>query len=99
MDCFVQGPNYCLVVASNGCIDCSVCVVKCPVSAIVNASEATETQQPYISLNASWPSTRSGGPSFARKRPFLHMLPGAVWRTSRICYEPDPSAVFSIHLI
>lgn len=77
MDCFVQGPNYCLVVASNGCIDCSVCVVKCPVSAIVNASEATETQQPYISLNASLAKHSQWRPVIRSQAPFpAH----AAWR-------------------
>jgi ferredoxin len=76
MDCFVQGPNF-LVIDPDGCIDCSVCVPECPVDAIVNASEATAAQQPYIALNASlakhpqWqPITRSQAP-----------LPGhAAWR-------------------
>lgn len=51
MDCFVEGPNF-LAINPDGCIDCSVCVPQCPVGAIVNASEATEAQRPYIALNA-----------------------------------------------
>ncbi len=59
MDCFVEGPNF-LAIDPAGCIDCSVCVPQCPVDAIVNASEATEAQRPYIAINAQaagvWPS-------------------------------------------
>ncbi|MCO5975593.1 ferredoxin FdxA [Ideonella oryzae] len=59
MDCFVEGPNF-LAIDPAGCIDCSVCVPQCPVDAIVNASEATQAQRPYIAINAQaaqqWPS-------------------------------------------
>jgi len=51
MDCFLEGPNF-LVIDPDGCIDCSVCVAECPVGAIVNASEATEAQLPFVELNA-----------------------------------------------
>lgn len=52
MDCFLEGPSF-LVIDPEGCIDCSVCVAECPVGAIINAAEATETQKPYIDLNAN----------------------------------------------
>lgn len=51
MDCFVEGPNF-LAIDPDGCIDCSVCVAECPVGAIVNATEVTEAQRPWIQLNA-----------------------------------------------
>jgi len=51
MDCFVEGPNF-LVIDPDGCIDCSVCVPQCPVDAIVNASEVSAEQAPFVALNA-----------------------------------------------
>lgn len=68
MDCFLEGPNF-LVIDPEECIDCSVCVPQCPVNAIVNATEATDAQRPFIALNAelardpAWkPITRSRAP-------------------------------------
>ncbi len=51
MDCFVEGPNF-LAIDPETCIDCAICVPECPVDAIVNATEVTEAQRPYIALNA-----------------------------------------------
>lgn len=51
MDCFKEGPNF-LVIDPSECIDCSICVAECPVGAIVNASEVSEAQAPFIELNA-----------------------------------------------
>ena len=50
MQCFLEGPNF-LVIDPSECIDCSVCVPECPVGAIVNAEEISESQRPFIELN------------------------------------------------
>lgn len=77
MDCFREGPNF-LVIDPDLCIDCSVCVAECPVGAIVNAAEATPSQQAFVELNARlardprWtPITRSTAP----------MADSGKWRT------------------
>ena len=51
MDCFLEGPNF-LVINPEQCIDCSICVGQCPVSAIVSADEVNDAQKLYVSLNA-----------------------------------------------
>lgn len=68
MDCFVEGPNF-LVIDPEQCIDCSVCVPQCPVGAIVNASEATAEQQPYVELNARLAQAPGWRPIRARQTP------------------------------
>lgn len=76
MDCFVEGPNF-LVIDPALCIDCSICVGECPVGAIVNAAEASETQRPYIALNARLARAEGWTPIASSKAP----LPGHErWR-------------------
>lgn len=88
MDCFVEGPNF-LAIDPETCIDCSLCVAECPVDAIIDASEATEAQRPFILLNAQlaknsrWtPITRSKAPlpdheAWGRVAAKVHLLENA----------------------
>ncbi|ARN19842.1 ferredoxin FdxA [Piscinibacter gummiphilus] len=68
MDCFVEGPNF-VAIDPEGCIDCSVCVPECPVDAIVNATDVTEAQRPYIALNAQFARDPAWRPITSRKPP------------------------------
>lgn len=51
VDCFREGPNF-LVIDPKECIDCAVCVIECPVDAIVSDQEIPESQQDFIRINA-----------------------------------------------
>jgi ferredoxin len=59
VDCFYEGPNF-LVIHPDECIDCALCEPECPVNAIMSEDDLTETQRPYIELNADlakkWPN-------------------------------------------
>lgn len=46
----MEGPNF-LVINPDGCIDCSMCVPECPVSAIVGENEVPENQRHFIDIN------------------------------------------------
>lgn len=50
MECFYEGPNF-LVINPDECIDCSICVGECPVSAIVEASEISPSQAHFVEIN------------------------------------------------
>jgi len=50
MDCFMEGPNF-LVIHPDECIDCSICVAKCPVGAIVSEREIAPEQAHFVELN------------------------------------------------
>lgn len=50
MECFYEGPNF-LVINPDECIDCSICVGECPVSAIVEEHEVPPDQAEFIELN------------------------------------------------
>ena len=50
MECFFEGPNF-MVINPDECIDCSICVGQCPVSAIVEASEIAPDQAHFVQLN------------------------------------------------
>ncbi len=76
MDCFVEGPNF-LAINPETCIDCSVCVGECPVGAIVNASEASAAQQPFIALNARLAQDPRWRSISRRKAP---LADHALWR-------------------
>lgn len=58
VDCFHEGPNF-LVIDPVACIDCGVCIAECPVDAIVEESDLTPEQQPFLQINADlsqhWP--------------------------------------------
>jgi len=56
-----------LVIDPVVCIDCAVCVVECPVDAIMDAADVPPAQQHMIALNeelsANWPViTERNGP-------------------------------------
>ncbi|KJV25319.1 ferredoxin [Aquitalea magnusonii] len=59
VDCFHEGPNF-LAIDPDECIDCTLCVAECPVSAIYAEDDVPAGQQVYIQLNAElskrWPS-------------------------------------------
>ena len=50
MGCFYEGPNF-LVINPDECIDCSICVAECPVSAIVEEREISPDQAHFVKIN------------------------------------------------
>lgn len=58
VDCFHEGENM-LVINPDECIDCSLCVPECPIDAIIEEDEATDSQQHLYQLNKDmaqkWP--------------------------------------------
>jgi ferredoxin len=58
VDCFHEGANF-LVIDPDECIDCTLCVMECPVGAIFAEEDLPPEQQHFISLNAElarqWP--------------------------------------------
>lgn len=58
VDCFHKGPNF-LVIDPEECIDCSLCEMECPVTAIFAEDELPDDQQDFLQLNkelsAKWP--------------------------------------------
>jgi ferredoxin len=58
VDCFREGPNM-LVIDTDECIDCTLCVAECPVEAIFADDDVPEDQRDFIELNAElakdWP--------------------------------------------
>lgn len=58
VDAFHEGPNF-MVIDPGECIDCSLCVAECPVSAIFNEPDLPEEYARYVALNAelsrTWP--------------------------------------------
>lgn len=59
VDCFYEGPNF-LVINPDECIDCAVCVVECPVNAIIQEDDLSEDQRKIwydinAELSAKWP--------------------------------------------
>ncbi|WP_089083562.1 ferredoxin FdxA [Aquitalea magnusonii] len=65
VDCFHEGPNF-LAIDPDECIDCTLCVAECPVSAIYAEDDVPASQQVYIQLNAElskrWPSITASKP-------------------------------------
>lgn len=51
VDCFHEGPNM-LVIDPEECIDCTLCVKECPVSAILPEDEVPRSQAHFLPLNA-----------------------------------------------
>lgn len=58
VDCFHEGPNF-LVINPDECIDCTLCEPECPAEAIYSEDDLPESQQHFLSLNATlsqqWP--------------------------------------------
>ena len=50
VSCFYEGPNF-LVIHPDECIDCALCVPKCPVGAIYPEDEVPQDQHGFIALN------------------------------------------------
>jgi ferredoxin len=61
VDCFYEGPNY-LVIHPDECIDCALCVPKCPVNAIYAEEDLPPDQAEFIAINrelsTQWPQLR-----------------------------------------
>ena len=51
VDAFREGPNF-LAIDPDECIDCTLCVVECPVEAIFAEDDVPEGQRSFIGLNA-----------------------------------------------
>lgn len=68
VNCFYEGPNF-LVIHPDECIDCGLCVPKCPVNAIYPEDEVPEDQLDFVSLNrelsARWSQIRKRKPAMA----------------------------------
>ncbi len=58
VDCFHAGPNM-LVIDPDECIDCTLCVLECPVEAIFPQEEMPPGQEHFLELNrqlaSRWP--------------------------------------------
>ena len=50
VDCFYEGPNF-LAIHPDECIDCALCVPKCPVNAIYAEANVPQDQADFIVLN------------------------------------------------
>jgi ferredoxin len=65
VDCFYEGPNM-LVIHPDECIDCALCVPKCPVNAIYPEGELPADQREFLTLNtelaAQWPVIKKRKP-------------------------------------
>lgn len=59
VDCFREGPNF-LVIDPDECIDCTLCVPECPVSAIFAEDDLPPDQTQFTQINAElakkWPA-------------------------------------------
>jgi ferredoxin len=68
VDCFHEGANF-LVIDPDECIDCTLCVMECPVGAIFAEEDLPADQQSFITLNASlagqWPTITEQKPPLA----------------------------------
>jgi len=66
VDCFYEGPNF-LAIHPDECIDCALCVPKCPVNAIYAEGDVPQDQAEFIELNrelsAQWPQLRKRKPA------------------------------------
>jgi len=58
VDAFHEGPNF-LAIEPDECIDCGVCVPECPVAAILEEGDLSQSQVPFQAINADlskkWP--------------------------------------------
>lgn len=58
VDCFHAGPNM-LVIDPDECIDCTLCVLECPVEAIFAEEDMPPGQEHFLELNRQlsrkWP--------------------------------------------
>ncbi|WP_394060162.1 ferredoxin family protein [Alcaligenes sp. WGS1538] len=65
-DAFHRGPNF-MVINPHVCINCTLCVLACPVQAIASDYELSPDRRHYIALNDElsqiWPVAASGAPA------------------------------------
>lgn len=58
VDAFREGPNF-LAIHPDDCIDCTLCVRRCPVGAIYPDTDVPAELHPFVALNARlaehWP--------------------------------------------
>jgi ferredoxin len=57
VDCIFEADRM-YVVDPVLCIDCSACLLECPVDAILPEEQLPEDWRPYVAINAAW---RDGG--------------------------------------
>lgn len=66
VNCFYEGPNF-LAIHPDECIDCALCVPKCPVNAIFSEDELPPDQTEFVELNrilsAQWAQIRKRKPA------------------------------------
>ena len=60
VDCFHEGPNF-LSIDPDECIDCGVCVPECPVNAIVDENDLSDSERSkWFDINSrtskKWPT-------------------------------------------
>lgn len=60
VDCFYEGPNF-LAINPDECIDCGVCIPECPVNAIVEEGDLSESEHKIWfdinqRLSKKWPN-------------------------------------------
>lgn len=65
-DAFHRGPNF-MVINPHSCINCTLCILACPVQAIAGDYELSPERRHYVALNAElaqcWPVAHSGQPA------------------------------------
>ncbi len=58
VDCFYEGDNF-IVIDPDGCVDCGLCEIECPIDAICSESELPQDQFHMMALNGElaklWP--------------------------------------------
>ena len=58
VDCFHEGQNF-IAIDPDSCVDCGLCEIECPLSAIVSENELPQEKLHYLELNrelsAMWP--------------------------------------------
>jgi ferredoxin len=67
VDCFYAGPK--MLVISDECIDCGLCVPECPVNAIYAEEDLPEDQTVFTEFNLEWSKK---WPSITRKEEAPH---------------------------
>lgn len=53
VECFHEGPNF-VVIDPQECIDCSLCELECPVSAIKSEDDLAEEDKKFLDINAKY---------------------------------------------
>ena len=66
VDCFREGPNM-LVIDTDECIDCAVCIPECPVNAIYAEEDTPADLMNFIKLNVEL-SLAAGWKSITKRK-------------------------------